>query len=350
MKRLLVSLFSICFLLCSANVFAKSKRIEKTFKTVSNIKIETRYGKLQIKNWEKDQISFNVLVRAEGSNENKNETILENVTIDFTEGNDLLTAKTIFGDFFTFKKLGNSLFNKGKIKIIYTVNVPSYVNIDIAQRNGDVFIDSHEGKLTLNQTNGNFTAGTLNGENNIKISKVDFKVENLAKSDMEIANCDVKFENADKITVDSHDSDYHINVIDNLSIKSARDKIDIKEIEYLYGSSSNLSKIEVAQLGGEIDFDLRLKSQLNVFNVNNMFSFIKIDSKLSSVGLSFMEGCNMEYKITHKAIKFDNSAEFSLNNKSTGNKNEYVAEGKIGDKKTFSKLTIRANNGKIRLQ
>ncbi|WP_421918200.1 hypothetical protein [Marinifilum sp.] len=347
MYRLVLALLCACLISGSLNA-AKHKKIDKTFKTVENLKIEAHYGKVQVKNWDKDEIHFEVLITADGSKPDKNETIADNINIDFTEGGQQLVAQTVLGDFFSIKKLSNSLFNKGKIKISYTVQMPASVNLEIIQKNGDVFMDDHNAKFNLDQNGGNFTANSLNGNNRLKLSNVNVKVNQLASTELDAAGSDIKIENADKISGESRDSEYHIQVIDHLNIKSSRDKFDIKEIETLYGSSV-FSKFELAQMGDEIDYELRY-GHINVFNINNMFSFIKIDSRSAHIGLSFMKGCNLDYEINHKSVKFDNSNDFTLKNEATADKNTFVAKGKVGTKKSISKLNIRANNCKIRLE
>ena len=348
MRRLLFALLSICFFVGSANAITKHKKIEKTFKAGENLKIESKYSKIQIKHWDKAEIKFEILISVEGSNEEKTKKMVDNITIDFTEGEAQLSAKTVLGDFFSLKKLTNSLFNKGKIKIKYTVQLPSTINLDLIQKNGDIFMDSHNGNISLDLINGNFTAQNLKGENSLTITGCTFKVKDINNAKLKVVNSKVNIENAEKLSGESRDSEFTIGVADNISMTSARDKFDIKELEYLYGSS-NFSKIEISQMGGEIDYDQKF-GHINVFNINNMFSFVKIDSKYGDIGLSFMESSQIDYEINHKSVKFDNSNDFTLSNQATANKKTFVAKGRVGDKKAFSKLNIRANNCKIRLQ
>jgi hypothetical protein len=348
MRRLLFALLGICFFVGSANAITKNKKIEKTFEAGKNLKIDSKFSKIQIKHWDKAEIKFEILISVEGSNEESAEKMIDNINIDFTEGEAQLSAKTVLGDFFSLKKLTNSLFNKGELNIQYTVQLPSNLNIEIVQKDGDVFMDSHDGNLILDLESGNFNAQSLNGENSFTISGCTFKALEVNNSKLNVANSKVTIENANKLTGESRDSEFTIGVADNISMTSARDKFDIKELEYLYGSS-NFSKIEISQMGGEIDYDQKF-GHINIFNINNMFSFIKIDSKYGDVGLSFMEGAQIDYEINHKSVKFDNSNDFTLSNVATADKNTFVSKGRVGDKKAFSKLNIRANNCKIRLQ
>ena len=347
MNRIFFALMGICLFISTAQG-SKHKKIEKIFSAVENLKIEAKYGKIQIKHWEKNEIRFEILISVEGSSDTKNETIADNISVDFTKGDHQLLAKTVLGDFFTFKKLSNSLFNKGKIKINYTVQIPTDVNLDLVQKNGAIFLDDHKGNMKVDLSNGSFTAQDLSGENKFTITGSTFQVNSMSDSEIEFANSHVNIQNAAKLSGESRDSEFSIHAIDNLNIKSARDKFDIKEIEYLYGSS-NFSKFEIAQMGGEIDFDLKF-GHINVFNINNLFSFIKLDSKYANIGLSFMQGCQIDYEINHKSVKFNNSTDFALTNKETADKNTFVAKGEIGSKQAISKLNIRANNCKIRLE
>lgn len=347
MHRLFLVLLAVC-MISGTSYAAKHKRIDKSFKSVENLKIDAHHGKIQIKNWDKDEIRFEILITVDGSNEDKNETMADNITIDFTEGGQQLVAQTVLGDFFSIKKLSNSLFNKGKIKIAYSVQMPASVNLEIVQKNGDVFMDDHSARFSLDQNGGNFTANGLNGNNRLKLSNVNVKINQLANTELDASGSELDIENADKITGESRDSEYNIQVIDNLNIKSSRDKFDIEEIETLYGTS-NFTKFEIAQLGDEVDYELKF-GHINIFNINNMYSFIKLDSKYGNIGLSFMKGCNLDYEINHKSVKFDNSNDFTLKNEETADKNTYVAKGKIGSKKSISKLNIRANNCKMRLE
>ncbi|WP_372751128.1 hypothetical protein [Labilibaculum sp.] len=348
MRRFIFSLLGICLFVGSADAITKHKQIDKTFEVSENLKIDSKYSKIQIKNWDKQEIQFKISISAEGSDDEKTQKIVDNISIDFTQGENQLMAQTVLGDFFSIKKLSNSLFNKGDIKIQITVMIPSTVNLDLVQKDGDIFMDDHNGKVNLDLNNGKFTAQNLTGENSFTIAGSTFNVEGANNAKLNISNSTINIENANKLTGESRDSEFSIGVADYISINSARDKFDVRELEYLYGSS-NFSKFEISQMGGEIDFDLKF-GNINVFNINNMFSFIKIDSKYGNVGLSFMEGSQIAYEINHKSVKFDNSADFILNNVATADKKTFVAKGRVGEKEAFSKLTIRANNCKIRLQ
>lgn len=327
----------------------KTKKVTKSFSATSNLKVDTRYSRVEFKAWDKNEIKFEIEISAEGKKAEKAQTMLDNITIDMTEGDDLIIAKTIFGDFFSFKKLSNSIFNKGKVKINYTIYLPANTQLDLVQKDSRTFIANHSGDIKLDMAYCEFTAENLSGKNDFDLKSSSFlKIGKINQLEVNVAGSEINIEEANKISGESRDSEYKIGSIDNLNIKSSRDKFDIKEIESLYGSSS-LSKFDITHLGSEIDYAISF-GHLFIFNVDYLFSFVKLDSKFGNLGLSFSNKANFEYEINHRAVKFDKTNDFDLESNKTMDGKKAISKGKFGSKKAISKLNIRANNCKLKLE
>lgn len=326
----------------------KKKQVSKSYSASSNLKLDTRYSRVEFKTWDQDEIKFEVEISAESSKADKAQTIIDNITIDMTEGEDLLIAQTVFGDFFKFRKLSNSLFNKGRIKINYTIYLPANTQLDLVLKDCRTFIAHHSGNIKLDITSGEFTAEKLSGENNFDIGGSYIKIAEINKVDIDIKNSEINIEEASKISGDSRDSQFKLGSIDNLNIKSDRDKFDIKEIESLYGSSS-LSKFDINHLGSEIDYDISF-GHLFIFNIDFLFSFVKVGSKFGNLGFSFNNNSNFDYEIKHRAVKFDKTSAFDLKSNKTMDGKTSISKGQFGSKKAISKVKIRANNCKMRLE
>lgn len=348
LKITFLSLFSLCISLV-VNAETKTKTVSKTYSACSNIKVDTRYSRVEFKAWDKDKIKFDIEISAESNKAEKAKTMLDNITIDMTEGEDLIIAKTVFRDFFSLKKLSNSIFNKGKIKVNYTIYLPSKTQLDLVQKDSRTFIANHSGNIKLDLNYSEFTAENLSGKNDFEIRSNSFlKIGKINEVDLNISGSEINIEEANKITGDSRDSKYKIGIIDNMNIKSSRDKFDIKEIESLYGSSS-LSKFDISHLGGEIDYDINF-GHLFIFNVDYMFEFVKLDSKFGNLGLSFNSKSNFNYEINHRAVKFDKTSAFDLESNKTMDGKKAISKGKFGSKKAISEVKIRANNCKLKLE
>ncbi|MFA8434369.1 MAG: hypothetical protein ACEPOZ_07610 [Marinifilaceae bacterium] len=349
-SKLLIGMLMVSFMIARpAKASIKSKEIKKSFpvENATSLKIANQYGKLQVKSWDKNTIEFAIKISVESNKADKAQTMLDNISVEFTQGQNYVNAETKFGDFFGFHKLTNSLFSKGKMKIDYLVRIPASLPLEIVQKNGKIFMDSHSAPLTLELNNGEFTAQNLKGEGKMKFRGSTIQIEELNTSEMDLGNCELRITDAEKITAESRDSKINIKSIGTFNLHSNRDKVELDQVEYLYGSSG-ISKFEINDLGSELDYDLKL-GHMNIFNVHNMFSFIKLDSKFSDLGLSFMQNSNFNVEIKHKSVKLDYPANFKLKQKDTSEKNTYITSGLVGKDKSPSDVKIRANNCKINL-
>ncbi|MCZ4695918.1 hypothetical protein DWB61_14835 [Ancylomarina euxinus] len=352
MKSLLkITLLAIISLGISLHAKAetKTKKITKTYSASSNLKVDTRYSRVEFKTWDKNEIKFEIEISAEGNKAENAQTMLNNITIDMTEGDDLIIAKTVFGDFFSLKKLSNSIFNKGKVKIDYTIYLPTVTKLDLVLKDSRSFIANHSADIKLDLTYSELTAENLSGKNDFELrSNCFLKIGKINEVELNIGGSEINIEEANKITGDSRDSKYKLGSIDNMNIKSSRDNFEIKEIESLYGSSS-LSKFDISHLGSEIDYDINF-GHLFIFNVDYLFSFVKLDSKFGNLGLSFSKNTNFDYEINHRAVKFDKTSAFDLESNKTMDGKKAISKGKFGSKNASSKVNIRANNCKLKLE
>jgi hypothetical protein len=350
--KIFLKITLLTILIIGLNIQAKAeikiKNITKTYSASSNLKLDTQYSRVEFKTWEQDDIKFEIEISAESSKADKAQRMLDNITIDMTEGDDLIIAKTVFDNFFGLKKLSNSIFNKGEIKISYTIYLPATTQLDLVLKDCRTFIANHSGNIKLVVASGEFTAENLSGENNFDISGSYIKIAEINTVDIDIRNSEINIEEASKISGDSRDSQFKLGSVDNLNIKSDRDKFDIKEIESLYGSST-LSNFDISYLGGEVDYDINL-GHLYIFNVDYMFAFIKLDSKFGNLGLSFNSKSNFDYEINHRAVKFDKTSDFDLDSNKTMDGKKAISKGKFGSKKVISEVNIRANNCKLKLE
>ena len=64
LKITFLSLFSLCISLV-VNAETKTKTVSKTYSACSNLKVDTRYSRVEFKAWDKDKIKFDIEISAE---------------------------------------------------------------------------------------------------------------------------------------------------------------------------------------------------------------------------------------------------------------------------------------------
>ena len=133
------------------------------------LQISNRYGDVVIQSWDKDQIVIDVKITVEMSNKEKAQKFLDYIDVQFSEGTNAITAKTVIDDKFNFTGWGDSR----KFSIDYTIKMPVGTDLTLANRYGNTDIDELHGLLDLEIKYGNLTAGKLTRGNVKPLSKLN---------------------------------------------------------------------------------------------------------------------------------------------------------------------------------
>ena len=133
------------------------------------LQISNKYGDVVIQSWDKDQIVIDVKVTVEMSNKEKAQRFLDYIDVQFSEGSDAITAKTVIDDKFNFTGWGDSR----KFSIDYNIKMPVGTDLTLANRYGNTDIDELHGLLDLEIKYGNLTAGKLTRGNIKPLSRLN---------------------------------------------------------------------------------------------------------------------------------------------------------------------------------
>src|SRR5665647_1368536 len=130
-----VMFFLISLLLTSSSIFAQevTKEYHKEYTAgTKSLDISNRYGDVVIQSWNKDQIVIDVKVTVEMSNKEKAQRFLDYIDVQFSEGSNAITAKTVIDDKFNFTGWGDSR----KFSIDYNIKMPVGTDLTLANRYG----------------------------------------------------------------------------------------------------------------------------------------------------------------------------------------------------------------------
>lgn len=347
------------FLLLLVGLFCftvKAEKKEEIFNKVfsaENIKqvfVENRYGKVEVEQWDKNQVKLNILVKVESKKVETSAEILDQINIEFVEKDNYLSVSTQFDENFNFKKLANKLFSGGYVKVDYKVMLPKGMTLKLVNRNGNVYLGDYVGSLSVDVKKGDIKLGKINKSCELNIESGRLDVVRLEEAKCILKSCVADIKDAEFLTIDSKDSDIKVEKVNELSITSNTGECRLGEVEVLRGSSS-LTKYEISDIGDELVFELWFGS-MNVRNIHNMFSIVDIKTTRAKTGLTFMEGASYDLEIRHtKNVKLDLPAGIKLNKRNAAEKRTYISEGKVGGKnKLGSSVKINATGCKLFIQ
>lgn len=344
-KQLLVLVFLMTGLVTQAQDYRKSKVIEKTFELgdEAEFKIENKYGKVQIMNWDKNVISIEVEVEVRAKKESKAIDVLNEIDVNFLEFKGYYEAITVIGEEDKFwgqmKSKTNSVFSDGnKTKIDYKIYLPSTVDLDIKNKYGDLLLDDHAGDVKIVLSNGDFRGGSLDGKTNLTMEFAYATIDHLENAQIKLDHkSELEVGSANAVSIDSRSSRFRIRQAERIDIVSHRDKIRIEKAGLIKVQSA-YAYIEIEELWADLSAESRYGS-INIDEIYEPASDLDLNVENTNINFNLPE----DRFLAVEAIYNESAGLFfptSLRNKVSVKENEE-------DKLVKTTGDIGKRNGKI---
>ena len=276
--------------------YKKEKTITKTFNVSDNatLKVDNSYGNLDIVTWDGTTIDFEIKITTTGDNEEKVQDKLDDITIDFSGSQNLVTAITKFK-----KSKDNAWWKWGsssnvQMKINYIVKIPITNNVNLNNDYGNINLGTLEGRAEINCDYGKITTKELLAENNI----LNFDYSN---------NCYFEFIKSGKIDADY--SGFTVSKANRLDIIAdyTKSKIELAEDITYNCDYGGLTVEKVNNLKGNGDYlTVIIGDVFKNIDINADYGSIKIDKLHKSVKNVSIDSDYVGIKIGYApALSFD---------------------------------------------
>jgi hypothetical protein len=322
----------------STDIFLKStkeKKITKSYNVASNatLKINNSYGNLDIVTWDQNRIEFDITIKVTGGNSDKVEERLDDITVDFNDSGNVVSAVTRFG------KRKNSWWNWSnrrnlKIEVTYRVKMPISNNVDLSNDYGAINLGKLEGNASISCDYGKITTQQLLGNTNT----LSFDYSN---------NCYFEYINNGKISADY--SGFTIASAKSIDLKADYTKSIIENSENVtYQCDYGSLKIDnINNLEGVGDYlTLRLGTVYKNVQLQADYGSIKIERMASNAG-----NLNLNTEFTGITIGIDQNYNFdfdinleyaSLNHPESFT---FTVKEKDNSDKTYKGYHVNSNSG-----
>ncbi|MGJ8733696.1 MAG: hypothetical protein ACSHW4_11140, partial [Cellulophaga sp.] len=220
--------------------YTKEKTIKKEFSVNTNafLKVNNKYGNLNITSWDQNRIEIEVHIKTSGNNEEKVQRKLDDITISFKGSSSNVSAKTNINKTSSWG-WGNS--NNVNMQINYTIKLPVKNNIDLTNDYGSITLDRIDGHATINCDYGRLDIGELRGRNN------NLNFDYTSKSEIDYIN---------SAKIDADYSGFTITKAGNLDLNTDYTSASIIKMENLVYNSDygSLSVSEAKNIEGNGDY------------------------------------------------------------------------------------------------
>lgn len=183
MKPIKVHNIRSLFLLLSISAvsqatFCQENQVKKFIKEYSVnkntvLQLNNKYGNIDIRDWNKNEISVEVTIILKNISGQRAEQIIEKVTIDFSNEGNVINVSTIYDEEF-FKMLNKDQFlQEKKFEVNYLVMMPSNITVEVANKYGDIFISKLVSPSTIQLKYGSLKINQIIAENKDNMAVIE---------------------------------------------------------------------------------------------------------------------------------------------------------------------------------
>jgi hypothetical protein len=279
--------------LLRAQTYSEKREEGKSFKLKSGtlVQITNKYGNVNVLPWEKDSVRIEVSMSAQSKQAAKVVKILSSIDCEMISTANSISARTVFYDnSTTFWKdvvsyAGQVINTSNNLQINYTVYMPVTNDIKIENKFGNIYMDSHRGKVDITLSNGDLQARNFGGELKLKLEFGSASMQDVNDCKLNINYSDLTLRKVDALNLNSRSSTIDIEEASSIELTSTRDKLAVKKCAILNGDAS-FTRIRINELESSCTVNTKY-GELKLNNVLRNFRTIHVKSEYTDLFFGF---------------------------------------------------------------
>jgi hypothetical protein len=330
-----------------------TKEFHKEYKagSATTLDINNKYGDVLIQSWDQDQVVIDVKITVEMPNQEKAQKMLSYIDVVFSETGDLISAKTVIDDKFSFTGWGG---DSKKFSIDYTIKMPALTALTLANKYGNTDIDQLNGLVDLDIKYGNLTAGKLTRGNIKPLNSLNLAYGKGTIDEAGWLDLTVRYvgsfgiEKSQALLLDSKYSKLSLGETSSIVGESKYDNIRIDKINN-FVLDNGYCDVKI----GELTKKLTYNGSYGSFEVETIpagFEKLNTDTRYMGIRLGIDESASyrLDAKLSYGGLKY-NEEKFRNQKRIIENNSSEIA-GTIGDDESPSaEVNISSSYGTIRL-
>lgn len=276
-KILLITVLLAGGLLGSAYAEEASKSFSEEFKVNKDalLKVDNRFGSIEIMNWNEDKVSILVEVEIEASSQKKADKALESISVRFKGSRSLVEAYT---------EIDDKGCNNCEIEIEYTIKMPASMSVDLLQKYGNIQVEEINGSAKLGVKYGDLLAEKLTSEDNALFVKYgNASIDYIMRGKAEIGYSELSIDQCDELKLKTSYSELSIDKANILQIESGYDEFEIETVKGLE-INSQFTEFEIEKIETYLMAELKY-GEMEVSGISSAFEKIRIDTEFADVEL-----------------------------------------------------------------
>lgn len=364
-KTLMLFMLALGFysLAASANTdYELKKNYSKEFTSDKNtvVELSNRYGKVDIKTWDKASVKIDAVVIVKAGTKGKAEDKMEEIAVKMEKNGNNVVAVTEIGSqnkswWSGWMNFGNNV----KIEINYEVYMPADLHSIIENKYGNIYLPDLKGKTSINLKYGNLQARDITNDLLLDLSYGKATVGIVKNLSGTLSYSDyrgtaagvvilttkyskVNLDNVSALTSTSKYDSYKVGTAGTVTLTGSYDDIQIGSVNTVT-LSTKYTGIDISSLSSSLTADIGYGS-LKIENLKTTFKNISVNTSYAPVKIYGSVPSKVE--INGKYFDADLGSDFiSKHNVRDGSSKE-IKGFKISEK-TTSAINIKTSYGDV---
>lgn len=288
-----------------------TKELKKEFQVDANthLILQNKYGSINVKDWDNNAVTIDVVITVENSKKETAETSLELINVEFSQVGNVIKAITTIDEKYGRSGTKSFIFNNNRISVDYTVYMPRNLKVDISQKYGDVFINELSGEVSVDVRYGNLTANKIARGNTKPLSSVSLAYSKGTIAEANWLNLDLKYseikvDQSQAMVIVSKYSKINAERVSSIVANSKYDRYTLGTLNNLVITSS-YTNISVETLNKKIEIESRYGG-VKINTIPSGFGKIIVNGSYTNVtlGIEPTASYQLEGNVAYGKINF----------------------------------------------
>lgn len=350
---LVAVLFTTNSLIVAQNV-TESRTLQKSFEAKEGMSLDltNKYGKVHLSPSENDSVYIRIELNASASNNSRLRKMIDGVSFNLAASNHYIIAETKFSRgpvnlIESIRTLTNNLISAGsKLVVDYYVAVPQFMEVNLDNRYGDIYIESTSADLHVSASNGVIKGEDLWGNNTFDLNFCNISIGSVMQTRVTISYGELNIERGDNLDIQSASSKIELGDIEYIKTDSKRDKFFIKKATTIEGSGY-FTDYNIDLLREKLNLNTRY-GNLIVNQIPYTFDLISVESTYTDIRLTADEetAFELDARLTNcfSTIPEEWVIEETI---LSSERNEYLYAGHVGNSSSSSKIILKLTRGNL---
>ncbi len=339
-----VRIVTLAVLLATAMVlqaedFTKTYKEKYTVDQGAVLAIQNKFGDVHCQIWDERAVSVTVTITVDASSQERADKVFDKIGVQLSGTPSRVSGVTTVGN-----------ISNGDFSIDYDIRMPRWMNLDLDNKFGEIYIDETDGTAKINLEYGAMDVRGLNSDQNVltvKFSKCEAGYVKKGKLNIEYGEWDS--ERVDQFQVYSRFSEITIEEATGLTIDSQYDELNLGKTGQVI-SVSRFSDVDASLITGDFDFDTEY-GEVSVDRITSGFKQGRIRNSFAGVSLGFDPGASFTVDAELKFGDLNYPKDKSSINKEVVGYTTNMYKGRVGSGSSpQAQLSIDSRNANVTIR